>query len=146
MRLPGSRSRCTSLPVYGHFSLQTVITSYSIHYTKLYEQTTIAGGILVTWGEILAEINNLDDALLQAKKGINLIELGKDLAMLSWSYVCIIRVLFSRGEMTDAEKIIQKMEKLAREFHRITSYNVCYTKLLRVPINRRRSWRGWRSA
>jgi len=80
-------------------------------------QTTIAGGILVTWGEILAEINNLDEALHQAKKGINLIELGKDLAMLSWGYVCIIRVLFSRGEMTDAEKIIQKMEKLAREFH-----------------------------
>ncbi len=80
-------------------------------------QTTIAGGILVTWGEILAETNSLDEALHQANKGINLIELSKDLAMLSWSYACIIRILFSRGEMADAEKIIQKMEKLAREFH-----------------------------
>ena len=80
-------------------------------------QTTIAGGILVTWGELLAETNNLDEALHKAKKGLILIELSKDLAMLGWSYACIIRILFSRGELADAEKIIQKMEKLSREFH-----------------------------
>ena len=80
-------------------------------------QTAIAGGILATWGELLAETNNLDEALQQARKGVDLIESSKDLAMLNWSYVCLIRVLFSRGDLAEAEKIIQKTQKLSEDFH-----------------------------
>jgi LuxR family maltose regulon positive regulatory protein len=37
--------------------------------------------------------------------------------MLGWSYVCLVRVLFTRGEMAGAEEIFQKMEKIGRELN-----------------------------
>ncbi len=80
-------------------------------------QTAIAGGLLATWGELLAETNNLGEALHKAKKGAELIEPGRDVAMLCWSHVCLMRVLLSRGELAEAEKVIQKMNRLTREIH-----------------------------
>jgi LuxR family maltose regulon positive regulatory protein len=35
--------------------------------------------------------------------------------MLGWSYACLIRTLFSSGELTAAEETIQRMEDIARE-------------------------------
>ena len=67
-----------------------VITSYSIHYTKLYE-------------------NPLLTAMLDKKKSYNLVELSNYLS----DY---IDFHFRHEE----------------EMFRITSYNVCYTKLLRI--------------
>jgi LuxR family maltose regulon positive regulatory protein len=37
--------------------------------------------------------------------------------MIGWSNLCLLRILFSQGDMTSAEEIIQKMEKTAREFN-----------------------------
>jgi LuxR family maltose regulon positive regulatory protein len=79
-------------------------------------QTVVIGWLLATWGVVLADLNDLDGALHQAKKGVELTERGGDVAMLGWSYVCLTRVLYSRGDMAGAEEIIQKMENVAREF------------------------------
>lgn len=73
------------------------------------------GWCLAVWGEVLAELNDLDGALQRVKKGIELVERGVDLAMIGWSYLCLVRVLFSRQEIVEIEAIIQKMTQVARE-------------------------------
>jgi LuxR family maltose regulon positive regulatory protein len=78
-------------------------------------QSSAAGWCLAVWGEVLAELNDLDGALRQTQKGIELVERGSDLAMLGWSYICLVRVLFSRQELAEIEAIIQKMTQLTRE-------------------------------
>ncbi|MFC1976235.1 LuxR C-terminal-related transcriptional regulator [Chloroflexota bacterium] len=78
-------------------------------------QTVVVGGLLATWGEVLAELNDLDGAIHQAKKGAELTECGGDVATLVWHYLCLVRVLFSRADMCGAEEIIQKMENIFRE-------------------------------
>jgi LuxR family maltose regulon positive regulatory protein len=78
-------------------------------------QTVVVGGLSAIWGEVLAEINDLDEAIHHAKKGVELTEHGGDVAMIGWSYLCLVRVLFSKGDMAGAEEIIQKMENIFRE-------------------------------
>jgi LuxR family maltose regulon positive regulatory protein len=78
-------------------------------------QTGVVGWLFMLWGEMLAEKNELDQALELVKKGAELIEQSKDLIMLSWSNLCLIRVLFSRGDVKDAERVIQKMNYVAVE-------------------------------
>ena len=78
-------------------------------------QSSAVGWCLAVWGEVLAELNDLDDAQRQVKKGIELVERGTDLAMIGWSYLCLVRVLFSRQAFAEIEAIIQKMTQLTRE-------------------------------
>ena len=78
-------------------------------------QTVVGGWLLAIWGEVLAETNDLERALQQAKKGVEITERGGDLAMLGWSYLCLIRILFSRGQYTSAEEVIHKIEHIARD-------------------------------
>jgi LuxR family maltose regulon positive regulatory protein len=82
-------------------------------------QTAMAGWLLATWGEVLAEVNSLEEATDKAGKGVGLTESGYDVALpvLGWSYLGLMRVLFSRGDMAGVEEIIKKMEDMAREFH-----------------------------
>jgi LuxR family maltose regulon positive regulatory protein len=75
----------------------------------------VVGLLLTIWGEVLAESNDLEGAYLQGMKGIKLTERGMDFAFLGWGYMCLIRILFSRGELGGAAEIIQKIENLARE-------------------------------
>jgi len=77
---------------------------------------TIVGCILAIWGEILAEMNDLDGAIQQAKKGVELTEHGWNLAIVGYSSLCLLRVFYSRGDLNSAEKIIQKMDNIALEF------------------------------
>ncbi len=51
----------------------------------------------------------------QVQRGVELTERGGDLAVLGWSYQCLMRVLFSRGNAAGADKVVQKMETIARE-------------------------------
>jgi LuxR family maltose regulon positive regulatory protein len=78
-------------------------------------QTAVIGWLLATWGVVLADLNDLDGALQRAEKGVELTERGGDVAMRGWSYVCLTRVLYSRGDMAGAEEIIKRMKIVARE-------------------------------
>lgn len=78
-------------------------------------QAPAVGWALAVWGEVLAELNDLDGALQRAQTGVELVESGLDLAMLGWSYLCLVRVLFSRGETAAAADILQKMVQIDRE-------------------------------
>lgn len=74
----------------------------------------MGGWLLAMWGEVLAELNDLDRAIDRAEKGVELAGRGRDVAMLGWSNLCLVRVLFSRGDLSKAETIVQKMEALAQ--------------------------------
>jgi LuxR family maltose regulon positive regulatory protein len=77
--------------------------------------TALNGLMLVIVGEVLVEYNDLDGALAKALNGVGLFERGVDLAILGWGYMCLIRILFSRGDLAGVEEIIQKMGKIAHE-------------------------------
>ena len=51
----------------------------------------------------------------RAQKGFKLTERRRDLQMLGWSFMCLIRILISRRDLAGAEETIQKMENFARE-------------------------------
>jgi LuxR family maltose regulon positive regulatory protein len=78
-------------------------------------QAEPAGWLLAIWGETLAEVDDLDGAIDRAKTGTELVRRGSDVAMLTWSYMCLTRVLFSRGDLAGAEKIVTETERIARE-------------------------------
>jgi LuxR family maltose regulon positive regulatory protein len=75
----------------------------------------MVGCSLAIWAETLAERNDLDAAIQQAERGMELTERAMDLAMLGWSYLCFVRVLFSRGDMDGAAEIVQRLERTGRE-------------------------------
>jgi LuxR family maltose regulon positive regulatory protein len=78
-------------------------------------QSRLTGYLLAIWGETLAEMNDLKGAIDRAKRGFKLTERSGDLQMIGWSFMCLIRILFSAGDLTEAEEIIQKMGSFARE-------------------------------
>jgi LuxR family maltose regulon positive regulatory protein len=78
-------------------------------------ESVVAGWLLGIWGETLAEFNDLDAAEDKAKKGVELTGRGRDVAMIGWSSLCLLRALISRGDLTGAEEAIQKLENIARE-------------------------------
>ena len=79
-------------------------------------ESVVVGWLLAIWGEVLAELDDLDQALDQAKKGIKLTARGGDVVHIGSSNLCLVRVLFSSGDITGAEEVIQSMENTAREY------------------------------
>ena len=78
-------------------------------------ESALVGWLLGIWGEVLAELNDLDKAIKQAKRGVKLTARGKDMMMIGWSNLCLVRVLFSSGDITGAQDVIHSMENIARE-------------------------------
>jgi LuxR family maltose regulon positive regulatory protein len=77
--------------------------------------TAVVGWLLAIMGDVLAETNDLNEAFDLAKKSLKLTERSGDVNMLGWSCLCMTKVLFSKGKMTDAEEIVLKLEKIAHE-------------------------------
>jgi hypothetical protein len=46
-----------------------------------WSQTPVIGCLLAVWGEVLAEVDDLNGALERAKTGVDLAEQGSDVAM-----------------------------------------------------------------
>ena len=78
-------------------------------------QTDIFGCILTVWGEVLVELDDLQGASAKARSGVALAERGRDVAVVSWSYLCLMRVLFSRGDFAEAEQLHAKWARFDRE-------------------------------
>jgi LuxR family maltose regulon positive regulatory protein len=78
-------------------------------------QTRLTGYLLAVWGETLAELNDLDEAKERAKEGFVLTGRSGHVTMIGWSFLCLMRILSSRGELAEAEETIQEMKAVARE-------------------------------
>ncbi len=70
------------------------------------------GHVWGIYGEMLYELNELDEARQYAIKGIEFLEKGHDVSHLGWRYSCLAKILCSKQNLTDAEKIAVKMDKL----------------------------------
>ena len=96
-----------------------VITSYSIHYTKLYEM-------------IMDQFKKINDFLVRIQE--NYSTYAKHISNLSNKFSELEKENeLLKSEIAELKKTIAA-EALARKKEmerRITSYNVCYTKLLR---------------
>ncbi|MBV7331847.1 AAA family ATPase [Chloroflexi bacterium TSY] len=79
-------------------------------------ESALVGWLFGIWGEVLAELNHLDRAIDQAKKGVKLTARGKDVMYIALSNLYLVRVLFSSGDITGAEDVIQSMENAIREY------------------------------
>ena len=78
-------------------------------------RTGIIGMLLAVKGEVLAEMNDLDQALILVKKGLDLRAHNDDVAMHCWCHLCQMRVLYSHGDLDGIEKSIQAMTVVGRE-------------------------------
>ena len=80
-------------------------------------QTRNVGWLLAVWGETLVETNELEEGVQRVQKGFLIAEESGDLPIIGWSLFCLIRVLFSRGNLKEAEEIIQRIEKKSLHLH-----------------------------
>jgi LuxR family maltose regulon positive regulatory protein len=73
------------------------------------------GWIQAILGDILVETNDLDGAFEIVREGVNLTELGRDVTLLSWSNMCLTRILLSIGDFNGAENIIRKTKVMSQK-------------------------------
>jgi LuxR family maltose regulon positive regulatory protein len=78
-------------------------------------QSRAAGWLLAVWGETLAELNHLEAGAEQAEKGLALARSSGDLTFIGWGFMCLVSVLFSKGDLAGAEKSILDMQEIARD-------------------------------
>jgi LuxR family maltose regulon positive regulatory protein len=97
-------------------------------------ESAIVGWLFGIWGEVLAELNELDRASDLAKKGVKLAARGRDMTTIGFSNLYMVRVLFSSGNMTSAEEVIQTVENTARES------DMSYWTLLQLSAWKVRIW------
>ncbi len=71
------------------------------------------GHVNCTWGELLHELNKLDEAEQYTKKGVAYLEQGHDPpSHLGWRLIALFKILCSKQKIKEARELIPKMEKL----------------------------------
>lgn len=78
-------------------------------------QSPMLGWLYTTWGALLGDLNNQEEALQYIQKGLELSHQAFNTAMMGLSYTCLARVLLSRGEVAKAEDAIQKIERIVEK-------------------------------
>jgi LuxR family maltose regulon positive regulatory protein len=74
-------------------------------------KTALVGWLFTLWGEMCAEKNDLDEALRMVNKGVRLTRQGQDVSLLGSSYMCKIRVLFSKGDLDQFRNFIEEVNQ-----------------------------------
>ena len=120
----------------------TVITSYSIHYTKLYEVDQCkAHGVWLDNGELiqLMEWKRAGGQMLDEQRERKRQEEQLKSRTAERNLAGVYHVTY--GGEQEAEALDITLDELANsavrfisKLFRITSYNVCYTKLLRILL------------
>jgi len=76
----------------------------------------IAGSNYAMLGYILCEMNHIEEGIPYIKKGIQIAEMGRDTITSVGCYFNLIKALYYKGDFAAAESLLQKIEKIAREF------------------------------
>jgi LuxR family maltose regulon positive regulatory protein len=77
--------------------------------------TSVPGGFLAIWGEVLAEMGDLEEALELVSRAMDSAERGGESLVTGWGYLCLARVLYSRGDMAGVIAVARKVERSARK-------------------------------
>ncbi len=76
-------------------------------------ESAVVGWLLGIWGEALAERNHLSRAVEQVQRGVELAALGGDVLYVVMTNLYLVRVLFSSGDMSGAQDVVDSMENAA---------------------------------
>jgi LuxR family maltose regulon positive regulatory protein len=76
---------------------------------------SVPGGFQAIWGEVLAELGDLEGALDLVSRGMESAEGGGESLVTGWGYLCLSRVLYSRGDMAGVIAVAREVEGSARE-------------------------------
>jgi len=112
--LNASMKLALNLRAQGRFNtvIQTCKKSLHLAEDNYLSNSTMAGWVLAIWGETLAEINDLNQAEQFLTKGVELTEIGDDVAMYSWSLKCLARVMYSTHNLEGVNAVIMKAKEL----------------------------------
>jgi len=107
----------STLKEQGEFQQAMELCQQQLKQANIYEysQTGPVGCLMALWGDVLTELNYLERAILQAKKGVQITERSGNLTILGYSYLYLLRVLLSQRDLTGAQEIIHKVDLLNRE-------------------------------
>jgi LuxR family maltose regulon positive regulatory protein len=76
---------------------------------------SVPGGFQEIWGEVLAELGDLEGALDLVTRGMEAAERGGESLVTGWGYLCLTRVLYSRGDMAGVMAVARKVERSTRD-------------------------------
>ena len=110
-----------------------VITSYSIHYTKLYD-AVYGGSDAASWDVQSRGLKRGADVVIATPgrliSHINLYDI--DFSGVKYFILDEADRMLDMGFFDDIMLVVKRLPKERQTIIRITSYNVCYTKLLRT--------------
>jgi LuxR family maltose regulon positive regulatory protein len=96
-------------------------------------QTSMTGSIFGSWGGILCEWNKLEEGIRLIEKGIKLAALGHDIVLLSSNRIQMARASFLIGDLSRAQRVIQKIENTVSEFQ-IPPWLIHWASALKAEI------------
>jgi LuxR family maltose regulon positive regulatory protein len=107
----------STLKEQGELQQAIELCQRQLHQANIYgfTQTGPVGCLMALYGDVLAELNDLGEAIHQAKRGAEIAERGGNLTILGYSYSYLMRVLLSQEDLTGAQEIVQKVAHLNRE-------------------------------
>jgi LuxR family maltose regulon positive regulatory protein len=78
-------------------------------------ESSMNGVLHAELGEILWDLNDIDQAIELVRRGIRLSEREIDLTNLAWTHLVLVKVLYARSEFSEALRTISNLEKMAGE-------------------------------
>lgn len=87
---------------------------FSVLTAERLTNTAAEGGVCSIWGEVLYELNELDEALRYEKKGLILLKQGHHVGARGWAYLCLLKILTAKKDFSGIEELIREIEKLER--------------------------------
>jgi LuxR family maltose regulon positive regulatory protein len=78
-------------------------------------ESSMNGVLHAELGEILLDLDDIDQALELVSRGIRLSEHEIDLTNLAWTHLVLVKVLYARNEYAEALRTISKLEKMVEE-------------------------------
>lgn len=80
-------------------------------------RTVAAGWLWAVWADVLAEKNELDEAYDKVTMGVKLAgDGGRDMSFFGWTNLYYLNIISLRGELSNAEKVIEKLQAIFREY------------------------------
>jgi LuxR family maltose regulon positive regulatory protein len=73
--------------------------------------TAAQGAVFSIWGEVLYELNELDEALRNEKNGLILLEQGHHVSAHGWAYLCLLKILSAKKDFSAIEELVREIEK-----------------------------------
>jgi LuxR family maltose regulon positive regulatory protein len=133
--LTAMTKKAGALWAQGHINQAAQICQEGLRYIEQrgLGQLPVIDSLLITWGFILCEKGNLDQAEDFIKRGLELSRMANNIYVQAWGYQEMIRLLISKGDLQSAEKYLRLSDSLIGQ-HEIPAKFVTGTAGLKILI------------